>query len=329
MLSALIALTTIEVALWIWRPFPLDPPLYPGDREVSTVPSPHSVIDSDIGWRYAPLEVIDDPSPDFHVTYRCNADGFRAVQPREERAGALPIAFVGDSFTFGVGIEEPDTFVELVAAARDDLRVANFGMPGFGVDQMERTLVHRVLREPPMVVVALFVLDDMTRCLSAYRDRAGWTAKPSFTVERGALVPLNEHNGPSEFQRWFAGTFYVAEAWRRAENKYGLEYGFGRRFELARALFLAMSGECKARDVQFLAVHLPERGAWRPMPSLANSLRAFGVHFLDLGEMRVDDPSKLYFAHDPHLTPEGHRFVADAVLAALAEPGGVLHAVVR
>jgi hypothetical protein len=319
-----VALVLIAVTLWVWRPFSIDPPLYPGDCEVTTRPSPHSVIDPALGWRFAPDAVIDDPSPDFHVVYRCNSAGFRAVVPRDERADARRIVFVGDSFVFGVGVDEEQTFVERVAAARDDLRVINLGMPGYGVDQMRCALVELGLREHPDLVVAVFNVDDMARSMTAFRFRDGWTAKPTFTLDRGTLVPLSVDNRPNALRRWFANTFYVAEFWRRAENKLGLERGFGARFELNRALFVAMHEDVKSIGANLLVVHLPQRGAWRPVSAFEDGLRARGVRFLDLGAMQVDDPSRLFFAHDPHINADGHRFVAEALLHAFDEAGGVL-----
>jgi len=48
------------------------------------------------------------------------------------------------------------------------------------------------------------------------------------------------------------------------------------------------------------------------------------VRVLDLGETPVADPRALYFAHDPHLNPEGHRHVAEALLRAFDQAGDVL-----
>jgi len=53
-------------------------------------------------------------------------------------------------------------------------------------------------------------------------------------------------------------------------------------------------------------------------------LRARNVRVLDLGETPVADPRALYFAHDPHLNPEGHRHVAEALLRAFDQAGDVL-----
>jgi hypothetical protein len=317
-------LAVVELVLWIWRPFPILAPLYPGDCDVTAAAGPQGVIDDAIGWRFVPRAVIDDPSPDFHVVYHCNSAGFRAVRPRPSDDGALKIVFLGDSFAFGVGVEEEQTFVERIAEARGDVRVVNLGMPGFGVDQMKCTLSAFGAREQPDLVVAVFVVDDLTRSMTAFRDRGGLSPKPTFTLERGVLVPLDQGNSPSAVRRWFGRTFYLAEAWRRVENKYGLDYGFGDRFELNRALFVAMNGSCKALGAELLVVHLPQREAWKPIPAFAGALRARSVRVLDFGEVPVDDATPLYFARDPHLSPAGHRFVAETLLRAFADAEGVL-----
>jgi hypothetical protein len=311
----------LEGALRIWKPWPLDPPLYPGDREPDAASDGPGVLDDAIGWKFAPSAQVDDPSPDFHIVYRCNADGFRATKARELAADAPCAVFVGDSFTFGVGVEEPQTFVELFAGAHAGTRVVNLGMAGFGVDQMLCALREYGLREKPRLVVALFVDDDLTRCTTSYRYRNGWVAKPTFALEKGKLAPRTVANSPGAVRRWLEQNVYLCELRRRVLNKLGNERGFGERFQLSRALFAEMDRECRAIGARLVVVRLPQRGAWRPAPAFESAFAALDVPYLDLGTRAVPDSRSLFFAKDPHIDADGHRFVADELARFLAQSG--------
>lgn len=64
-------------------------------------------------------------------------DGTRLV-PDSASEGDSPLVFVGDSVTFGLGVSDADTFVNLVARAMADTRVINAGMPAFNITNIRR-----------------------------------------------------------------------------------------------------------------------------------------------------------------------------------------------
>ncbi|HVS08511.1 MAG TPA: SGNH/GDSL hydrolase family protein [Planctomycetota bacterium] len=319
--AALSALAAVEILLRLAEPFPFEPPLYPGDRVAIERAGELTVLDPDVGGRFAPLAQVEDRRPDFRVVYRCGEEGFRAsLEPRagdEERR----VVFVGDSFTFGVGVEAGETFVERIAELHPGTRVFNYGMAGYGVDQMWRALARFGLPRRPDVVVALFVADDLSRSMTSYRYRQGWMAKPTFTLTGGRLVARDERNGPPQLWRWLEQRLWILELGRRASAKFGLERGFGDRFELNVALLDAMRADCEGIGARLVAVHLPQRGAWKPLPAFARALEERGIPVLDLGRLSPEDPGELFFPRDPHIDAGGHRFVAEALSHFLVEHG--------
>ena len=64
--------------------------------------------------------------PEFTYTVRTNGDGLRD----EPFAGTFDVAAIGDSFTFGFGVEEPDCWPARLQAI-SGLRVANLGWAGW------------------------------------------------------------------------------------------------------------------------------------------------------------------------------------------------------
>lgn len=308
-----------EFALRVARPFPLDPPLYPGDVAEDAQLRGSTRLDPALGWRFEPDAVVSDRGPDFELEYRCDRDGFRATAPRA--SSERSVLFVGDSFTFGVGVASQDTFVERFAAAFDGVQAHNLGMAGYGVDQMLCALREVGLARQPDVVIAAFVLDDFTRSTTAYRYRNGWMRKPTFVLEDDALVELTEANAPGSLRRWFEQNLALSELTRRVARRAEMQWGSGERLDLNLRLLVEMATLCRARGIEFAALHLPQRGAWTPLNAVAEPLESAGVPYLDLGAAPVDSPGRLYFRTDPHFNAAGHALVAERLAGFVAELG--------
>jgi lysophospholipase L1-like esterase len=96
--------------------------------------------------------------PEFDVAGRTNSLGLRGGTPRAD--GTAPILMLGDSFTFGWGVEEAEAFPALVEH-KLGASVINAGVPGYGpfdeAAQME--LLCEPLR-PVRVVVGFYVGND-------------------------------------------------------------------------------------------------------------------------------------------------------------------------
>ena len=314
--SLVAALVLGELLLRATGRFRPDPPWYPGDHVAATTGKGQGVFDEAVGWKLAPGQVVDE-TPDFRAVYTIGADGFRTALGSPVDPDAPTLVFVGDSFTFGTGVDDGETFVERTSVELGALPL-NLGMAGFGVDQMWRALHHYGLEREPDLVVATFVVDDLNRSLTAYRYRGGWIPKPTYTVRGGELVPMDEGHRPPAPVRWVQQRTHLAELARRISNRLG---SAGARWRLNRALFAAMRDECRAADVPLVVVHIPHRGRWRASELYRRELEALGIPSLDLGGLSVERPRELYFPKDPHLNARGHSVVARALAGFLRERG--------
>jgi hypothetical protein len=104
-------------------------------------------------------------------------------------AGKLRIALFGDSFTFGEDVSDDETFghqmERLLADAGTPAEVLNFGVHGYGHDQMLLYLRETLPLYQPDVVVLGYVTDDSLRNMTTFRDYA----KPRFHLRAdGSLV---------------------------------------------------------------------------------------------------------------------------------------------
>jgi len=101
--------------------------------------------------------------------------------------GRLRLALFGDSFTFGEDVSDEETFAQqmslLLAGQGPEVEVLNFGIHGYGHDQMLLYLREVLPIYQPDVVLLGYVSDDSLRNLTTFRD----FAKPRFRIEAGSL----------------------------------------------------------------------------------------------------------------------------------------------
>jgi lysophospholipase L1-like esterase len=180
--AALFALATCELAARAMFPAPPDPTRVPQisyrfDPEIRYVPQPNQR-----GW-------IDDG---FVTT---NSQGFRGPDPASPKPqGRFRVVAVGDSVTFGFGVNDADTFcaqAEQMLRARMpglDLDVVNIAVPGFGTRQEVALLRRNVARlEPNLVLVGLYSNDVP----DSLEDGTGGTTVATAGADNNRVLHMN------------------------------------------------------------------------------------------------------------------------------------------
>jgi lysophospholipase L1-like esterase len=94
-----------------------------------------ALIPAPAGYTYAPGVYTLSRSV---VTMR--ADGTRLVPASAPDDTPAPLAFIGDSVTFGLGVSDDHTFTNLIASALPGTRVINAGLPAFNIVNIRRSL---------------------------------------------------------------------------------------------------------------------------------------------------------------------------------------------
>jgi hypothetical protein len=286
-----------------------DPPVYPGDR----IGVRDNTWDPHIGWKLPVEAVLDEVTEDYAVSYRSDSSGFRDHRQEADAAPTHPIVFLGDSFTFGTGVTDDQTFVRLVEGELEGTRCHNLGVGGFGIDQMWMTLRHYGLPLDPELVILAFIRNDLDRSLSAYRLGHGvWMAKPTFRLEGGQLVPLTVDNRPSAVRRFLEQRSRLWNLVRKTGRTISNRYAVGPRWRINRAIFEAIRDDCRAYGIPLVVVHLPVNTR-PPVPGFRREFDRMEVPFLDLTPLLPDDADRLYYPKDRHFNPAGHRFTATAI----------------
>jgi lysophospholipase L1-like esterase len=151
-------------------------------------------FDPSTGWSLMPGATLHsvDNIRDLEYTIHVNSMGLRDREFSQEKPdGKRRVVFIGDSFAFGVGVDEGWRCSDFVARALDDdCEVINASVCGWGTDQ---ELIHyeRFVRklEPDAVVLTFCMSNDV---LNNMLDHLyiGTSPKPRFVL-RDSLVEVN------------------------------------------------------------------------------------------------------------------------------------------
>lgn len=142
-----------------------------------------------LGWRLTPLWQGRHDNIDFHARYTIARAGHRNDPSLPENAPWT--AVVGDSFTFGLGVNDAETFPSLLNQTSPSHGFRNFGVPGFSPDQELLLLQRDILpQKPRRVVLVVYLANDLLDILRDSPLQAPH-AKPFFTLEEDRLVLKN------------------------------------------------------------------------------------------------------------------------------------------
>lgn len=130
------------------------------------------VYDPTLGWALRPG--LRGDSTFGEASLSSNSVGMRGRREftLERLPGRPRIALLGDSFTFGDEVSDEETWGARLQERLPETEVLNFGVHGYGHDQILLDFIERAFRYHPDVVVVGFVRDDMYRNLLDFRDYA-------------------------------------------------------------------------------------------------------------------------------------------------------------
>lgn len=313
----------------------------------------HTVYDPQLGWVSEKSRVAKDVfGPGLDI--RTNARGFRNASEFavEVPAGRTRVVALGDSFTLGYDVGDADSWPAWLERLCPRLEVPNMGQSGYGLDQSYlwyqrdgRTIDHQVL-------VLAFIDDDLQRVRA---DNMLGYGKPVLELIDGQLVAkhvpvprtpyllpvLTQNLALLEQLRMLAlPRAVIAHFAPPAEAAATMSEADAERID--EAIFRALGRETAEDGARLLLVHLPHLAQGRPseiaeLPAFGAAVlarvSADGFAFADLGSelARVPDPERrdLFQARTSsngpgaHYSPEGNRFIAQAIAARLSRLGWI------
>ena len=110
-------------------------------------------------------------TPEFRINVKHNSLGFRDSEYEFERqAGIKRIVVLGDSFTWGWGVNKEDIYTEKLETSLEKTEVINMGVPGYGIAREYLLLNRYALKFKPDIVIVSFFLDDFLKSKLAKDD---------------------------------------------------------------------------------------------------------------------------------------------------------------
>ena len=268
---------------------------------------------------------------DFDVAVRFNRHGLRDSRDVSQ-AGPADLVFVGDSFTWGWGIEERERFSDLVEAGT--------GVRTFNVSTPTDIAGYRALLDYAralganirQVVVAVCMENDLR--LYAATPQTLDRAEPDGEVHFVLKPWLERHSAAYVFTTTVVHrTAWLKDLAVRAGFVIRNLDGMSRNDD-APGIVDSSADELLriAREYRTLVVLIPSRGLWvgpnravedRVHRSLLSALARRGVEVLDLRPLfeAGGQPLGFHFASDPHWTARGHALAAGAISQHLRASG--------
>ncbi len=286
--------------------------------------------------------------PEWVMHVRTNSLGFRGGEPRDEK---LRILAVGDSFTFGYGVSEDETWTTLLDRAHEEVEVINAGVPGYGTAHELLLLEeHGPTLRPDIVLLAFFwndVLDSYHAEIPRFRTEGGELIREVPAPDAVASKLRTRRSKERLLARSYAYRFFSDRAKIarfRLRQWFGMgdihSFGTDRKvFEeawaLQEALLRAFASASREIGAKLLLIVIPDQvqvhTEWRVagaggldldiqdrLGEIASSLEIETLDLLPgLNAARGDSP--LYFRQDRHLTALGNRIVAELVRSRLED----------
>ena len=296
--------------------------------------------DTLLGWVGLPnFSRKDNYGPGLKLT--TNADGIRihrpvtaALAPGEKR-----VICSGDSFAFGSGVADDETFCAYLEQELPGVRTLNMSQRGYGIDQAYLWYKRDAVRYPHQVHLFTFIWHDFERM--AITSFTGYP-KSKLVLKGGKLavtnVPVPQWSGRSDgtsASALLADTRLVEFAQRKFDQSDAakLRRVDAQVWDVAEAVFRDLATLNKQRGSSLVLVYLPAPPDLVPGPydvrreRMEKFSKATGIPFVDLTPaIRAIPPDSLDWmfitpnalpveGSSGHYTAAGHRWVA----ARLAE----------
>jgi hypothetical protein len=256
-----------------------------------------------------------------------NAMGIRANREYDLQRvpGNRRIVLIGDSFTWGEGVKNSETFARLLEERLDRTEVINLGVHGYGTDQQLLYLRELGLRFRPDIVVLGLFEEDVNRNVLSFRDYA----KPRFVPVNGGLelinTPVPEPNTilsrPQELPVSRLGAL-VAKSLQSLVERTIFRTPLSESAEMVTtiAILEAARRESEASGAKFVLMFIPWSNFEDGKPveeELARWASESGTDYLDLtgrfASLPPEQRARLY-APGGHWTAQGHAVVASILI---------------
>ena len=277
--------------------------------------------------------------PEFKNRIQTNRQGFRGQQDfLEMKKGRLRIMALGDSFTFGVGVEENEVYIKRAAdILQKELSIPveaiNLGVPSYGTIQEFILFQKYKYLKPDLLVLGLFARDSFSEL-----DGNDLVDNYRFFYEhiKGKVVQ-NEHY-TSFMRRVRLFLIKSSNLFRYTELYFGwyvrkMSSPEKQNLERKKEAWKITSDYLLKFDTELQHLKIKCFLLWIPFPltavrqdhSVANNiaaLRLMNIILIDPLEAMKSNPMNYYYTKfDQHWNPKGHNLAAGLLAQKIIESG--------
>lgn len=267
------------------------------------------------------------------VIFKINSLGLRGPEVTENKpSNTLRILGLGDSFAFGEGVRDEDTFLRRLEHSLNAnpvngalVEVLNAGTQGYNSRDEVLYLEHRWLKLAPDVVLISFYLND------AYTDDTFWIrgeglgiylAEPQGLAQYSYVIDLIKHEYGARKIRRSMQTYYSHAYFSQPQRSFRPIGGVNADWHASRTALEHAVKLSHAKGFKIALVIFPEFQAldkeypFEQIHSLVkNSCTSFGMPVLDLLDTYRGYVDRDLWVHpsDHHPNEIAHKMAADAI----------------
>jgi lysophospholipase L1-like esterase len=253
------------------------------------------------------------------VDVAINSDGFRDEEYSVDRNQSYRIAVLGDSLTFGWGVEKEDTFEVLLEEMLSETRpteMINFGHGNYNTQQQVNLFKEKGLKYNPDKVVVFYFINDAE--VTPVRSNWLWISRlRSVTFLWSRARGLLSRAAPGQTFQTFYSDLYK-------DDQPG--------FIAVKESFLELQGITEQHGIELQVIMLPELHDLENYPFTAeyakveSFLRDNSIPVIDLTDSFAgyQDPEGLWVApDDAHPNALAHKMIAEYSRSFLEQGGNI------
>lgn len=315
-------------------------------------PGMRSQRSATLGWTNRPSVSYRHGEPEFVMEARHDSHGFRGAEtPDAKPAGRVRVLALGDSFTYGIGVAEAETFCARLAAAEPRLEVVNTGVEGYGTAQQWLLFRETGARLRPDVVLLCYFWNDLANNMKRIEPlglRLGADGSVAHTPPPPVAQKPEEARGGGGALHGSYAYRYLRDGWKtlwlRMKSAAGADLEDPDRllpeqveeaWRWQEALLAALARDVSASGARFAVVVIPDQVQVHPEIEVAGLRDHFldvqerlgaigkkiGVPVIDLLPGIRDAASRtkapLYHRFDRHLNAAGHAAAAEVLVTEM------------
>ena len=305
----------------IWQNHPEKNPL-----STQTTPYSFDLYDAKFGWKVKSNANVKHIKPDlWEVDISTNSFGLRGDHPKYQHKpnSTFRIGFIGASQTFGESVNDSEVYVSILDKMLSNIEVLNFGVRGYGTDQMLLYYEDEAKNYDLDVTVLAFAFHHIPRNVSSFT----FYAKPYFLKNNKGL-DLSGIPVPSEFDLFDKEIEESKESFLNKSvlmrivlkyfknlNEYKIYDKEGDIWVITKLIITNFAKAVEQNNSHFVLLNIEHKypGLEPELEKLANELDVDVINLGPIIRKLLDSGVAAQIPNDNHWSAVGHKHIAEAI----------------